>query len=371
MAVPLLLSLVLLAPHPGSLSRSLVTVEGSELRHALRVQALTLIETLPIDTSGDLVLDEAELEGARGSLEVYLREHYRFFAGGFDGAQLQGRLTELELRFEGGFPMPGSFWVEAAFEYASEQPLEALALETTLFEESNPQHLEYLSVTWSGEAPQHHVFGAGDRRRSFAPTGLVQKGRLRAFLELGTLHILSGFDHLLFLIALLVAVRDLRSLAWVVTAFTLAHSITLGLAALEVVSLPPRFVELAIALSIVYVAAENLLRLEKRSLWLEAFGFGLLHGLGFAAFLGEALQAEDSIVVPLIGFNLGVELGQLLVVGPLALVFALFARRGRAGQQSSPAARELLVPAAAGRLASIAIVAVGSFWFAERAGVLG
>ena len=170
------------------------------------------------------------------------------------------------------------------------------------------------------------------------PSGEVQHGPLRAFLELGVDHILTGYDHLLFLLALLVVAPTLRALAWTITAFTAAHSITLALAALEVVTLPGRFVEIAIALSIAYVAAENLLRLEKRSLWLEALVFGLLHGLGFAGFLGEALRGEDDLVVPLIGFNLGVELGQLLFVVPLALLLRglTLALRSRSEEEGPP-----------------------------------
>ena len=360
----------LLALHPGSFSRSLATVEGATLRHELRFQALTLIETLPVDTSGDLVLDEAELASARVPIDEYLREHYRIFASEEAQAPLAGSLLRLGLFLEGDPALPTSTWVEAEYAYTQAEPFAGLVLEERLFEDSNPQHVEFVSVFFGRELPIDHVFYPGDDRWSCAPSGVVPPGRLWTFFELGVEHILGGYDHLLFLIALLVAVRGLRSLAWVVTAFTLAHSVTLALAALELVSLPGRFVELAIALSIVYVAAENLMKLEKRSLWLEAFFFGLLHGLGFAGFLGEALQGETELGLPLVGFNLGVEVGQLLVVVPLAFAFALVARFRRRGvdQDEEPAR---LVPTAAGRLTSAAIVVVGLYWFAERAGFVG
>jgi hydrogenase/urease accessory protein HupE len=362
--------ITLLALHPGSFSRSQVTVEGMQVRHTLRFQALTLIETLPVDTSGDLLLDANELTPAREVIDGYLREHYRLYPDEGRGAPLEGELLRLELFLEGDPSLPTSTWVEAEFTYSHSAPLEALVLEERLFEISNPQHVEFVSVAWGGELPRDHVFYPEEERWTCTPTGVVPPGRLRTFFELGVSHILGGYDHLLFLFALLVAVRGLRSLAWVVTAFTLAHSVTLALAALEIFTLPGRFVELAIALSIVYVAAENLMRIDKRSLWLEAFFFGLLHGLGFAGFLGDALSGEEGLGLPLLGFNLGVEAGQLLVVLPLAAVFALLARR-RGQVDASEDAPPPLVPATVGRLVSAVIVLVGLYWFAERAGFVG
>jgi hypothetical protein len=183
------------------------------------------------------------------------------------------------------------------------------------------------------------------------------------FLRLGIDHILSGWDHLAFVLALLVASRRLRTLLGVVTAFTLAHSITLALAALGHVSLPSRFVELAIALSIAYVAVENCLARQARNPWIEAFAFGLLHGLGFAGFLGEALAGEPLVVAALLGFNLGVEVGQLAVVAACMLVVALVFRRWRA-RETEPA----LVPRPVRVWTSAAIAACGLYWFAQRAG---
>jgi len=136
------------------------------------------------------------------------------------------------------------------------------------------------------------------------------------FLALGVQHILTGYDHLLFLFALLVVCRDLRSIATVITCFTIAHSITLALAALDIVKLSPSIVEPMIAASIAYVGIENLIRggaPEWR--WLITFSFGLVHGLGFADALKELGigSGQFGIVLPLVGFNLGVEIGQLSV----------------------------------------------------------
>jgi hydrogenase/urease accessory protein HupE len=145
----------------------------------------------------------------------------------------------------------------------------------------------------------------------------------RAYLRLGVEHILTGVDHLLFLLGLLLVCRRLRTVAGIVTCFTVAHSVTLALAALGVVSLPNRVVEPLIAATIVIVGIENLVRGdEPKGRWLLTFAFGLVHGLGFAAALREIGLGTNgtSIAGPLVAFNLGVELGQLAVAIPLLLL---------------------------------------------------
>lgn len=139
----------------------------------------------------------------------------------------------------------------------------------------------------------------------------------RSYLRLGIEHILTGYDHLLFLGALLVVCRSLRGFLVIITCFTLAHSLTLGLAALDIVTLPSRVVEPLIAASIVYVALENLARRgqePKGRGWLT-FSFGLIHGFGFASALKDTGLGRDlgSLILPLFTFNLGVEMGQMLV----------------------------------------------------------
>lgn len=171
-------------------------------------------------------------------------------------------------------------------------------------------------------------------------TGALQ--RWLTFIWEGVWHIWIGFDHILFLIALLlpaVLVRDgkrwvpvanLRAAFWnvlgIVTAFTAAHSVTLSLAALEIVSLPSRLVESVIAASVALAAANNLWPMIRDKGWLVAGGFGLVHGFGFASVLGELGLGGGSLAVPLVGFNVGVELGQLAIV--LVFVPVAFALRG-------------------------------------------
>jgi hydrogenase/urease accessory protein HupE len=148
------------------------------------------------------------------------------------------------------------------------------------------------------------------------------------FIKLGIEHIWTGYDHLLFLFGLLVVCRTFRSIIAIVSCFTVAHSLTLALATLNLVTLPNRLVESAIAASIVYVGVENLWRhgAEPRGRWLLTFAFGLVHGFGFASVLRElGIGAKgSSIAVPLLGFNFGVELGQIAVaVAVLPLVWQL------------------------------------------------
>ncbi len=147
------------------------------------------------------------------------------------------------------------------------------------------------------------------------------------FVRLGVEHILTGNDHLLFLVALLATARGLWSVVRIITAFTLAHSVTLTVGALGIVTIPDRIIEPLIAATIVWVALENLFAVEPdRRRWIWSFGFGLVHGLGFASALGELGLKGAALVRGLVGFNLGVEIGQLLFVAVFLPAMSLLAR---------------------------------------------
>lgn len=183
-----------------------------------------------------------------------------------------------------------------------------------------------------------------------------------AYLRHGFDHILLGYDHLLFVLALILIVRNTRTLLWTVTAFTLAHSITLALATLGVLQIPGPPVEASIALSIMLLACE-IVRLQRgetsltsRWPWLVAFCFGLLHGLGFASALAGIGLPRGDIPLALAAFNVGVEVGQLAFIAVVLGVLAL-ARRIKLAVSLAPYAR----PAA-----PYAIGIVASFWFFER-----
>jgi hydrogenase/urease accessory protein HupE len=219
----------------------------------------------------------------------------------------------------------------------------------------DPQHQTFLNV-YEGDALTQAIldhgrsgfeYFAGTRQGAFA---VVQK-----FLPAGIHHILIGPDHLLFLVGLLLLGGTVRQLAVIVTAFTVAHSITLSLAALNLVSPPARIIEPAIALSIVYVGADNLLIRDGRDVraWI-AFAFGFIHGFGFANVLREMDLPARALGWSLFAFNIGVEVGQLLVVAAVATALAaLRSRNETAGRQLAFAG-------------SVVVMAAGAFWFIQR-----
>ncbi len=133
------------------------------------------------------------------------------------------------------------------------------------------------------------------------------------FVLLGIEHILTGYDHIAFLLALIVVGLSIKEVLKIITAFTIAHSITLLLAATQVISLNSRVVESVIAFSICFVALENLFRKEVNYRWLLTFCFGLIHGFGFASVLQELIVGKSNLLVSVVSFNLGVELGQLMI----------------------------------------------------------
>jgi len=219
----------------------------------------------------------------------------------------------------------------------------------------DPQHQTFLNV-YEGDALTQAILDAGRTRfEYFAGTRQGALAVVERFLPLGIRHIVIGPDHLIFLVGLLLVGGSMRQLAIIVTAFTLAHSLTLSLAALNVVSPPLRIIDPAIALSIVYVGADNLLIRDGRDVrvWI-AFAFGFIHGFGFAGVLREMDLPPRALGWSLFSFNAGLEIGQLLVVAVVAT--ALTALRAR----SEAAGRQL---AFAG---SIVVMAAGAFWFVQR-----
>ncbi|MED4202532.1 HupE/UreJ family protein [Neobacillus mesonae] len=173
-----------------------------------------------------------------------------------------------------------------------------------------------------------------------------------SFFKLGTLHILTGYDHLLFLFALLLRKQTFKQYAAIVTSFTIAHSISLSLAVLGWVTLPSRFVEATIAFSICYVALENIFRKQIRHRWGITFLFGLIHGLGFASILKEMAIPKSHLAVALINFNLGIETVQLAIV-LLLLPLLMFIQKQKSYSKVV-------------RSGSVIITILGGIWLVER-----
>ncbi|MEM6994147.1 MAG: HupE/UreJ family protein [Myxococcota bacterium] len=252
--------------------------------------------------------------------------------------------------------------VSVALRYDCPQPMGAVTLSDNTVFDDDPDHEVFVSVQGPG-GDQAHVLRAESRSVTLSPTPETS-ATAAAFLVEGGIHLVTGYDHLLFLLSLilaagLIAPRDglraaLRDVAWVVTAFTVGHSISLVAATLGYVSLPSRWVEAAIAASIVLVAGMNVTR-PKASVarpWL-AGAFGLIHGFGFSSVLADVGLPMSQRFVALLSFNVGIELAQLAVVAAVLVPLSLAARHKR----------YRLVVMQGG---SLAIATFGCIWLVER-----
>jgi len=226
-----------------------------------------------------------------------------------------------------------------------------------------PGHREFFSVQEPDGKPlasrllslnaDSAALGLGGQPKN-SETG--RKSSFAGFLAMGVTHIWTGYDHLLFLFGLLAVTSRLRTVFKIITCFTVAHSITLAMAALNLVAIPSRVVEPLIAASIVFVGLENFLRNgEPKGRWLLTFAFGLIHGFGFASALRETGVGEHSggVALPLVSFNLGIELGQIAIA---ALVLPLIWKL-----RNQPRLVRRWIP-----LTSTVVGALGTYWFIQR-----
>ncbi len=235
-----------------------------------------------------------------------------------------------------------------------------LGLRSTLPARLTPGHRQFLVVrSKAGQTLAERILDGKSNTFEVDLAGVssseARPGSFRQFLVLGVEHILTGYDHVVFLLALLLAGGAFWNTAKIITSFTLAHSITLALAALDIVRIPSSVVEPLIAISIVYVGVENLLRSDLRWRWLLTFAFGLVHGFGFASVLRElgVGAAGVGVAVPLVSFNLGVELGQVsIMLLVLPLIWKL---------RSQPFFVLRCVPAC-----SLLVTVVGGYWLLQR-----
>lgn len=346
--------LILLRPMPAlahwaDLAVADVVVEDSEARVMLTFPT-GLVAWADDDSNGQLVPEEVARH--RGDLEAFFLRQIRLSDGQMDGKLTiepnQVALIRLNLKIT-----PTSH-TTLGLVYRWSAPIQRLRVHYNLFL-SGVSTASCLTTFFARGKSTTTVF-TPERRDfdlSFEETSLWRA--VSSFVPLGVRHIWTGYDHVLFLLSLLMVAWTLRSLVKVVTAFTIAHSISLSLAVLDLLSLPPRFVESGVALSIAYVAGENLLRREiaLRSRWVVTFGFGLIHGLGFASILKELALPRETLVPALVSFNLGVEIGQLAIVALAFLGLGLFRRRPWAVNFR--------------RTVSAGAMVMGMAWFAQRA----
>jgi hypothetical protein len=245
--------------------------------------------------------------------------------------------------------------------YQCPETVESIRIEFHPFDESIEEFENIVSLEL-GDAKVGYVFSPGEALLTYGERNeraeRTEQGAQTApdtfgsFFDLGLRHIWTGYDHLLFLLALLLPGGSLLRLAGIVSAFTVAHSITLALAFFGILSLPSTPVEIAIAVSIIYAAAANLRPGAADHRIAITFFFGLIHGFGFAGILQNAALAAGASLVPLLAFNLGVEAGQLAVVFVAVSFFRLAGR--------------VIDPATIRFRASWLIIAAGVFWLVER-----
>ncbi|MBA2435207.1 MAG: HupE/UreJ family protein [Verrucomicrobiota bacterium] len=251
--------------------------------------------------------------------------------------------------------------VEFTYSYPWTSGVQPITVRSQLVPEMPFGHRQsFVALGASGNELARGLFSSRETTATFVPDEAAGPPSSHTFLDfflLGIQHILTGYDHLLFLFGLLIVCRNLRQAALLITCFTVAHSLTLALSTFGLVQLPSRWIEAAIAASIVYVGLENLLRGDGKlhGRWLLTFAFGLIHGMGFAGVLREMGVADGGLssVAPLAGFNLGVEAGQLCIAAIL-LPILLWLRK-------TPRLMRVAIP-----VASIVVAAAGGCWLVQR-----
>jgi HupE / UreJ protein len=341
-------TLVLGAPsanaHKPSDSYLAITVDGSTVTGQWDIALRDLDHAIGLDTDGNAQITWGELRSRHAEIAAYALARLGVQADGAactlrPGEQLVDNHTDgayTVLRFAVDCPQ------------LEGQAPAALRLDYRLFADLDPQHRGLLRLDAVGST-RTAIFSPQAARQDFELKTASSAAQFGAYFVEGVWHIWIGFDHILFLVSLLLpAVLVWQGRAWqpaarfrqafvdvlkVVTAFTVAHSITLSLATLGVVSLPSRAVESAIAASVVLAALNNVWPLVHGRRWAVAFAFGLIHGFGFASVLADLGLPQGTLLLALVGFNLGVEAGQLAIVAAfLPLAFALrrtaFYRRG-------------------------------------------
>jgi HupE / UreJ protein len=318
--------------HKSSDSYLTVQVQGDQVTVQWDIALRDIQFAIGLDANGDDQITWGELQQKERELQAWAGSRLSLQRGG--SCTLGQASLQVDEHTDGGYAV-------LAWRGRCPQQHGPLSIQYSLLFDLDAQHRGLLKLDLDG-ATHSAVLGPQSGVMQFAAATTVG-AQFVQYLWQGVWHIWIGFDHILFLLALLLpavllprrrgghggGVRGVSrfkdaslSVLAVVTAFTLAHSITLSLAALEIISLPSRLVESAIAASVVFAAANNLVPMVQGR-WLMAFFFGLIHGFGFASVLTELGLPTGALAVSLVGFNLGVELGQLAIVAvflPLAFV---------------------------------------------------
>jgi len=351
-AIRLLLVLMILATasafaHDPGLSAAEVRLDGNKAIARLTFARGDIEMVAPMDADRDGRVTQPEFESVEGSLESLAKESFALSA---DGEEASPSAVAVGLDESGAV----HFDLEFTLPQGSR-----LSLRSLLIDKLPRGHRQFLALrdAEGNTLGQRMLDAANDSFEcdlAALPISQTRPHTFWGFLPLGVEHILLGFDHLAFLFALLIAGGTLLEAAKIITSFTVAHSITLALATLEVVAIPASVVEPLIAASIIYVGLENVWRREVKRRWMLTFAFGLVHGFGFASALKNlGVGVGVKAVAPLLSFNLGVEIGQIAVA---ALVLPLIWKLRR-----HPLFVIRYVPAC-----SILVALAGGYWLIER-----
>lgn len=343
--------------HDERVSASEVRVSAHELVWTVDVGLIGLAKTVDLQAN-PVEITEAQLERVAGKIGAYLGKGLSVEINGRQFAPENGGLEPVYEPFLlTGEPYIGR--VHQVFRFRSETGIERVRLGVMFFADLTREHRAVLRVQWLDRSRQFVRTGPSHVEMSYGGLNPSFWSTASEFLSWGAHHIFVGYDHIAFLLALLIAARRLRQMVVIVTSFTLAHSITLLLSALDVIRLEQALTEALIAASIVYISLENCFLREARFRWLLTFVFGLVHGLGFSSVLRERLNDVSGVWTPVLSFNLGVEMGQLLILG---LVFPLLLRLRRAATDSQRERRQRLLVWAG----SAPIFLLGAGWLVER-----
>lgn len=329
--------------HTISLTYAEISIEESQVLWTLRLPVPELDLLLNVDQNHDGVISEEEYRAAKQEIDAYVLAHV--------GVRSEGK--PLAPALTGGIPWKdpdGHAFLELHLRFApAAGRLGRVTLHCDVLRDVVSTHQTLARIDVSGET-REFVFENGrdcelDAHRPWFASFLQ-------FVRMGILHIFTGYDHIAFLIGVVLVGGSFRTIIKAVTAFTVAHSITLALAALNIVVVPSRVVESVIALSIAYIGLENLLFRQFDRRWIITFIFGLVHGFGFASALAEVHLSGRLLGTALFSFNLGVEIGQVCIVG-LILPALTYIHKTRFDSWFV-------------RTASSVIIALGLFWFWQR-----
>jgi HupE / UreJ protein len=337
--------------HQQSVSVGEIDVRGERVFARLRFSAGELGNVLPLERASDGSYSQQSVDAVLPALLHLTLDDYVIATSGAKCARDEGGRAEIE----------GGDGVVVEGTWTCPAPVETIRVRVGFLEVLPPGHTHFAKVSFpDGQVSQRMAqlddpaFEV-DRRVGFWSAA----GR---FLRLGIEHIFTGYDHIAFLLGLLLLGGSFKELVQIVTAFTVAHSITLAIATLGVVNPTPRVVEPLIAASIVYVAAENLWALRRgtrasalRHRWMLTFAFGLVHGFGFASVLRDLHLPRSGLAAALVTFNLGVEVGQVCIVA-VAVPLLAGLRRTRWFEPTGV------------RVCSLAVGCLGLTWLVQRIG---